>query len=573
MRDRVLAVIMTALFVLLLAGLFYTQIVRFGYYHKLSKNNSIRVIPIDGPRGSIYDRSGVPLVTNRLSFDVAIIYQELRDRKTLVRLLNNVLGMTGEQIAAALEKAAARSYVPVVIAGDIDKAKAFALEEESFNIDGLIVETRSKRNYIYNFMGSHVFGYLSEITEDELDALKEYGYRMKDLVGRDGIEKYYESLLKGVDGGTQIEVDNRGSRTRVLGLKEPAGGKDIFLTIDMVLQTASDKLLGDRKGAVVVINPATGEVLALASHPSFDPNIFVKPDTNRQRLKLMCDRVGRPLSNRAISGLYPPGSVFKLVTATAALETRKINQWTRFFCAGSYKLGSATFDCWKEGGHGSQSVREGLMNSCNVFFYNTGRVTGIDAIEEYTKLFGYGKPTGVDLPDEVKGIVPGRIWKRLQRKDGWYEGETLNYAIGQGYLLVTPIQVVCMTAIIANKGSLVRPYLVKQIGADPVSNAKSKGLGIRPETILAVREGMREVVNNEGGTGKRAKLDGVVVAGKTGTAQNPQGRTHAWFTGFAPYNDPKICVVVFLEHGGKGGLEPAEIAHGIFEEAKKRGYL
>jgi penicillin-binding protein 2 len=271
--------------------------------------------------------------------------------------------------------------------------------------------------------------------------------------------------------------------------------------------------------------------------------------------------------------LYSPGSVFKVVTAAAALETKKITTNTRFFCQGSYRLGKAKFDCWKNEGHGSQDVVGGLMNSCNVFFYNTGRAAGVDAIETYSKIFGFGRLTGVDLPDEVKGLAPGRVWKRSVRHSGWFEGDTINYSIGQGYLLVTPIQVMDMMGVVANGGFLVRPYIVKRIDDIYIQPDKPKYLGISPKTINVVREGLYEVINNENGTGKRAKVEGVIAAGKTGTAQNPQGRTHAWFAGFAPFKDPKICVVVFLEHGGKGGVEPTVIARGIFEEARKKGYL
>lgn len=573
MRDRFLIFTTSLLFLLIVIGLFYNQIVMYGYYAKLSRNNSIRVIPIEGPRGDIFDRTGRLLVTNRLSFDAAMVYQEIGDRRKLMDLLRDTLGLSGTQIMDAFEKSGKRAYGPVTIAEDIPKEKALALEEAGFDVSGIAIETRSKRDYIYKHFGSHIFGYLSEITDNELEKLKDYGYRMRDLIGRAGLEKYYEDALRGTDGGTQIEVDNRGHQRRVLGLKEPESGQDLYLTIDLSLQVACDKLLGEHKGAIVAMDPRNGDVLALASHPSFDPNIFVRRGTSEERLRLLNDRKGRPMSNKAISGLYPPGSVFKIVTASAALEQKKITRYTKFFCPGSYKFGRTQFDCWKEGGHGPQDVVEGIKNSCNVFFYNTGRVLGVDRLESYAKLFGYGKPTGIDLPDEVGGIAPGRDWKRSHKKGIWYEGETINYSIGQGYLSVTPIQVLEMVSIMANNGNLVRPRLVRRVGSNDLPNQKPKSIGLKEETIRNVRAGLFEAVNSESGTAKRAKLEGAIVAGKTGTAQNPQGRTHAWFCGFAPYGDPKICLVVFLEHGGKGGLEPAEIARGVFAEAKNLGYL
>ena len=573
MRERILSIAIYILFALLLMAFFYAQIIRYPYYSMLSKNNSIRVIPISGPRGNIYDRNGVALVSNKLCFDVALIYHEISDENKLMKTLEDVLGFSRQDMMNALNKAKLKPYAPVTIVEDIDKEKAFVLEEASVDVDGLKIETRSRRNYIYGNVGCHIFGYLSEVTEDELEELGDYGYHSKDLIGRSGLEKYYDYYLTGADGGTQIEVDNRGRQTRVIGLKEPSAGKDLQLTIDIALQSACDKLLGERRGAIVVMNPMTGEVLALSSHPTFDPNIFVKSGTSMDRLKLLRDKLGRPLSDKAISGFYPPGSVFKIVTSSAALETKSITEFTYFTCTGSYMLGNAKFDCWKEGGHGAQNVTDGLMNSCNVFFYNTGRKTGVDNLETYAKLYGFGKPTGIDLPDEVKGLVPGRAWKRSRGKSIWYEGETLNYAIGQGYLLVTPIQILNMMAAVANGGEIVRPYIVKRIDSTFVSSSKEGRLGVSEKTLNKVREGLYKVVNAEGGTGKRAKVEGLIVAGKTGTAQNPQGVTHAWFSGFAPFDGPKICLVVFVEHGGKGGLEGSEIAKGIFEVAKNRGYF
>lgn len=573
MRSRFLISTVSILFLLLALGLFYSQILRFPYYSRLSKNNSIRIIPIDGPRGTIFDRNGKVLVKSRLSFDAAIIYRELKNRPALNRVFSDILGMSGEEIEEAMEKSARKPYAPVTIKEDIDKDKAIMLEEASTEIPGLLIEVKSKRDYVYGNVGSHVFGYLSQITEEELESMREYGYRPKSMVGRDGLEKYYDSYLKGIDGGTQIQVDSRGHQTRILGMKEPVSGQDLHITIDADLQIVCDKLLGSRKGAVIVMNPKTGEILALASHPSFDPNIFVKPDTSAERVRLLRDRIGRPMFNRAISGTYPPGSVFKMVTAAAALETKKISANTAFFCQGFYKMGARKFKCWKEEGHQSQDIVKGLMNSCNVFFYNAGRLAGVDNMERFAKLFGYGRVSGIDLPDESKGVAPGRVWKKLYRKSDWYEGETLNYAIGQGYLSVTPLQVVNMTAVIANSGNLVRPYIISKIGDETIAHSKVKNIGLRDNTIKDIQKGLYEVVNSEGGTGKRSRVEGVVVAGKTGTAQNPHGRTHAWYTGFAPFKDPRLCLVVFLEHGGKGGLEPAEIAHGIFQEAKDKGYL
>nr|HPM42838.1 penicillin-binding protein 2 [Candidatus Omnitrophota bacterium] len=438
MRGKVLKAIVTLSFVFLAAGLFYTQVVRYSYYMRLSKNNSIRLLPIEGPRGMIFDRNGKPIVTNRLSFDVALVYEELRDRARLSKVLKETLGLSKRQIIEALLKSGAKPYVPVTIAEDIGNAKALVLEENTIDTPGLMVQVRSKRGYPYKTSASHIVGYLSEITETELESLKDYGYRPRDLLGRDGLEKYYETYLKGKDGGTQVEVDSRGRHIRVLGIKEPAAGQDLHLSIDIDLQLECDKLLGERQGAIIAINPKNGEVLALASTPGYDPNIFIEPDYSGERVSLMSDRSKRPMLNRSISGQYPPGSVFKIVTAAAALENKAIDKNTSFFCEGSFDTGRASLDCWKAEGHGYQNILDGIMNSCNVFFCNIGKRAGPDAIESYAKAFGFGRVTGLDLPGEAKGLVPGKAWKRLFKKDDWYEGDTLNYSIGQRYLLATP---------------------------------------------------------------------------------------------------------------------------------------
>ena len=368
-KEKSLAIPIRILFILLALALVYTQIIRYSYYSKLSKDNAIRIIPIEGPRGTIFDRNGVELVSDRISFNVALVYQELKDRKKLIRLLVNTLGIERADAEDGIQKAARRPYAPVVIVEDIDKNKAFILEEESFDVRGLVIQTKSMRNYIYKNVGSHLFGYLSQISEAELESMKEYGYRAKDLIGRAGVEKYYDSYLSGIDGGIQIQVDNRGRQVRTLGLKEPINGKDLYLTIDINLQSACDKALEGKSGAIIVMNPNTGEVLALSSEPGFDPNVFVRPEDSLERVRLIRDKRMYPLLNRAISGVYQPGSIFKIIVALAALETGLIDRQTRFNCSGSFTLGSGKFACWKEGGHNSQNVVDALMNSGLTVFH------------------------------------------------------------------------------------------------------------------------------------------------------------------------------------------------------------
>lgn len=572
-REKHLLLPIRILFILIVLGLVYMQIFMHRYYTKLSNDNTIRIIPIDGPRGTIFDRNGVAMVSDRIAFDVAVVYQELKKKEKLIHLLNEELDIPLKNIKDAIEEACNKPYAPVTIVEDIDAQKAFALEEASFDIDGLVIQTRSVRNYPFNKTGSHLFGYLSEISEEELASSGEYGYRKNGLLGRDGLEKYYNKYLAGIDGGLQMQVDNKGRYVRTLGLKEPSKGKDLHLAIDVNLQTVCDKVLEGKAGAAIVMNPSTGEILALSSAPGFDPNIFIRQEGSSDRLALINDKRNYPLLNRAVSCLYQPGSVFKVVVASAALEKNAISNGTRFNCSGIFTLGNAKFACWKEGGHGLQNIVEALMNSCNIFFYNTGILVGADNIEHYAMLFGFGKRTGIDIPDEARGIVPGKAWKRLYKNEAWYEGDTVNYSIGQGYLMVTPLQILEMMAVMANKGDLVKPYIAKSIDTKDISCTTRHRVGLSDETIRTVRTGLYKVVNDENGTGKRAKVEGLAIAGKTGTAQNPSGKTHAWFSGFAPFDDARICLVVFLEHGGKGGVEPSDMAREIFQEAKLRGYL
>ncbi len=572
-KEEAIMTMISGMFALLLLGLVYTQVLNYETYFTQSQRNFIRVLPIDGPRGRIFDRNGRILVNNRISFDVSCVYQEIGPKDAFIKTVSGILGVPARQIIKALNRASESSLsAPVVICEDIDSKKAIALEELESDLQGLMVENRSKRDYILADSGAHIFGYLGEINEEELERLKDYGYRMRSLIGRSGVEKYFNNYLTGIDGGEQIEVDSKGRRVNVLGLKEPVAGKDIWLTVDTRLQLLADKLLANKTGAIRVMDVHDGALLAMASRPSYDPNIFIDPDGGGERLRLLRSP-SKPLVNRALGGLYPPGSIFKIVVACAGLETKRISRSTRFVCPGRFSLGSAVFHCWKELGHGSQDIVEAIKNSCNVFFYNTGRALGVDTIESYAVKLGFGRPAGIELQEESAGLVPGRLWKMIALKDAWYEGETVNYAIGQGYLLVTPIQIIRMTAAVANGGRLVRPYIVKRIGAVDVSGMRFQDTGISQETLRIVREGMKRSVQDDSGTGRRARVEGLSIGAKTGTAQNPKGAPHAWFTGFAPWDDPKIAIVIIIEHGGKGGIGPADMAHQIFAEVKDAGLV
>ena len=570
MRLKFLKVLMIFGFVLLLAGLFYTQVTKGAYYFKLSEKNRIRLVPIKGPRGTIFDRNGKKLADNKLSLDVAVVPQELKDKEETFIRLSEIVGVPADELLARYSKRYLAPFAPITLVRDVDKKTAIIVEENSVLMPGVMIQPQPVR--FYAGVCAHVLGYLSEINRQELEALREYGYKMKDLVGKSGVEKNYDIYLKGEDGGKQLEVDNRGRVVRVLGSKDAKIGKDIYLTIDSDIQETAENGLRGYKGAVIVMNPNNGEILALASSPGFDPNAFLDEDAKKNIGRLFLDSA-RPMLNRAISGLYPPGSIFKIITATAGLETKAITQYSTFTCNGSYYPGRSGFNCWNRDGHGPQNLVQGIAHSCNVYFFNVGRLAGPDNVTKYASLYGLGKPTGIDLPGEKKGLLPSRAWRRAQKRQTWYEGDTLNFSIGQGDLLVTPIQMLTAVSGVANGGYLVQPYLIKNIAGVESTRMKMRKLPISESTIKSIKTGMIGSVENESGTGKRAKIEGFRFCAKTGTAQSGRGGNHGWFVGFAPVENPKVSFIVFVEHGGSGGQVPADIVRSLIEKMREKKML
>ena len=567
MRINKLKIIFVCFFFILIASFLQKQIFSYPIYRILSEKNRVRICSISAPRGIITDRKGEVLAGNRISYAVAVIPQEMRNRQLTFNLLAQALNMTTEFITENYKRNYITPFAPVAVAEDISKEEAISLEERSLFLPGVIVITTPVRYYLLCEAASHIIGYLGEIDTKELHKLKPYGYRIKELIGKDGIEKAYNVYLKGEDGGIQVEVDNKGREVEILSYKSPERGNDIQLNIDSRLQQKVYQLIKNYTAAVTVMEPNTGEILAMCSSPAFDPNIFINRSRNKEIISKLEDP-RFPFLNRNIQATYPPGSLFKILIALAALQEDKINRYTTFECKGSFKLGNRTFACWDEEGHGSQTVIDAIKHSCNIFFYNTGLRLGADLICKYAKEFGFSKRTAVDLPHETKGLVPSRQWKKQQFGETWYKGETVIYAIGQGYLSTTPLQVLMMVSVVANGGRIVKPYLVKRIGEIYVAEPGFRELKIDRENLEIVKEGMKEVTK-DGGTGYRVAVGGLDIAGKTGTAQASKGESHAWFSGFTPADNPKVAIVVILEHGGKGGLGAVDVASGIFSFIKK----
>lgn len=561
-----------AFFVIISLCLWYMQCIRGGYYLELAKMNRIRLIPLSGPRGNIYDRNGILFVGSRLAFDCIVIPQEFKPDYEAFGEVSRLLNVPVGALKDKIEKDAAAPFRAVAIKKDIDKEAAIAISEKSSDLPGILIQTRSVRYYPYHNVGSHVVGYIGKISEEELYTLTDYGYKSLDYVGRGGLELFYDGYLKGEEGGIQTEVDSRGRELKQIGIKEPEKGKDITTTIDLELERCADFLLEGQRGAAIVMNADTGEILALVSKPDFDPNVFVSA-ADSTFIKSLLDRSDCPMIDRAVSGAYPPGSVFKIVTSSAGLELKKITPYEQLSCPGYYMLGNWRFNCWKETGHGSEVLTEGIRNSCNVFFYQLGRRVGVDGMANYAARYGFGRNSQVDLPYEIAGTVPTKAWKMYHMRQGWFEGDTVNYAIGQGYVLVTPMQILRMVSGVATEGTLVRPFLVKNIDLVEAGRIERKKLDISKETFEIIKEGMRRAVEDAGGTAKAAGVEGLHIYGKTGTAQAGQRGTHAWFTGFCVGEKARVSVVVFLEYGGKGGDKPAKAAHSLFAKLKEMNYL
>ncbi len=575
----------TFIFLLLLLRLWYLQIISVDRYQLLSEKNRIRYVPISAPRGPIYDRNGRLLVDNRPAFGISVLRQEVEDRDGLVDRLAAYLGEDPEVLLKRWEGGRRfPNYRPFPLAEDIDRDTLEEIQENSVDLPGVLVEVRPMRSYPYEEMAAHLFGYLGEITERELQEGESEGYRPGDYVGKSGLEKRLEPQLRGEAGERLVEVDVQGKELRLLKTREPVPGNKVYLTLDRDLQAAAEKAFGDFAGAAVVIDVHTGEVLALVSRPSFNPAIFARGITGKEWIELL-QNPQHPLQNKAIKGQYPPGSTFKIVTALAALQAGAATTSTTVDCTGSMPLGNRVFRCWKKYGHGRTDLKKALKESCDVWFYQVALDLGIDRLSAMAKDLGMGAPLGFPLEWEKGGLIPTRQWKKNRFGTSWYNGETVIAAIGQGYVLATPLQLAVMTAAVANGGTVLKPQVVKRIedlAGNLVQEATPEVISriqVSQADLKAVQRGLESVVNEPGGTAWSHRLEGVRVAGKTGTAQvvklkedrdqekiediKYRFRDHALFVSYAPAEDPRIAIAVVAEHGGSGSRAAAPIAQAI----------
>ena len=558
MRISKVRILIEALFFILAIGVFYLQVIRGDFYRALSNKNYLRVISLEGARGRIYDRNGEVIVDNQLSYNVSILPQEFRENALAVFKLAALLDKPAARIEKAIKKGFVSSSTPIIVAKGVSKKTAFLLEENKPNLPGVMIRIMPERSYPYRNIASHAIGYLAAIDRWRITRLKDYGYKIKDTVGFGGVEENLEQVLRSREGGTQIQVDHRGRLVRVLGFRQAARGEDVYLSIDIKIQKLIEDAFAGRRGAAVLMEPDTGKIIALVSSPDFYPGGFLEEE-NPDYVKGLLSNPDSPLMNRAISGQYPLGSVFKLVSAIAALEKKKITPERRFFCPGKMLVGIKEFNCWSV--HNSQDLIEAIAHSCNVYFYHLALLAGPDTLSEYALRFGLGKPTGVDLPYEASGNVPSVLARRMKLRT-WYDGDTANMGIGQGDLLVSPIQAARLIAVIANGGKLVKPYIVARIADEETLPNPGIELGLDPQAIKIVREGLIQVVNSESGTANIG-WEGLRIAGKTGTAQVQNKLSHGWFVGFFPYDKPRVAFCIFLENCGPS-LNAVKLAHEIF---------
>ncbi len=595
------AVVIIFFFAVLVSRLWYLQIQQGDKYRQMADNNRVRYVEVVPPRGNIFDSKGREIVSNRPSFNVVLSRENSGLNGELLKKMASILG---EDVSVLLERirkmAGSPGHIPIRLAEDIDWDKVAFIENNRLELPGVRIEVVPRRIYHYGNLASHIIGYLGEINERELQASAAGVYRGGDLVGKMGLERLLDKDLRGEKGREYMEVNALGFEQKYLKGIEPLPGDDLRLTINMDLQSVAEDAMAaqDKAGAVVAVEVNSGRLLVAASAPALKLDEFVG-GISYKAWQAMLDNPRHPLINKVDQGQYPPASTYKLVTALAGLAAGVITPDTVFYCPGYYRLGNRTYHCWKHAGHGAVNLIQALAQSCDVYFYHVGQLLGVDRLAVYAKKFGFGRKTGVEMQGEKPGLVPTAAWKMRRYKKPWQEGETLTIAIGQGFDLVTPLQLCMMTATIANGGTLYKPSLIESI-RDPSGRLieqfephVSGRLTGQSANLRIIREGMIEAVNSRHGTGRSARLKGITVAGKTGTAQVVRlrqfkhmkeedvpykYRDHAWFTCFAPAENPEIAVTVLVEHGMHGGSAAAPVARAVLQayfkdRLKKSGNL
>jgi len=574
-RVRLLAATVTGLLVLIASGFWFVQIAQGDFYRELAENNRLRKLPIIAPRGLIFDRRGRLLVENLPSYNLMIDRSRSTDLERSVAFAAAVLGRPAAGLDDLLERyREVPVYKPVLLAENMSLSEVARFGVSALEYPEFEVEVQQTRLYRHREQTAHVIGYIGEAAPEEIER-SGGAVAPGDVTGKKGIEKRYDAVLRGKDGERVVVVDSRGELLREYGRVPARAGQDLTLSLDLELQQeAASWLDGPEKvGAIIAMDPRSGELLALVSSPSFNSNLFTHR-LQENDWQAILEAPNNPLQNRAVQNAYSPGSTFKIVMATAGLSEHLIDESFHLHCSGGTVIYNHPFRCWRKEGHGWVNVREALARSCDVFFYHLGQRLGIERIARYARLFGLGSPTGIDIPGEKEGLVPDAAWSLKARHQPWYAGETISVAIGQGPMLLTPLQLAAATAIVANGGYRVVPHIVKNLPSPPPER-----VALDPRALAIVRQGLWAVVNEPGGTAySAARLDGFDIAGKTGSVQVIaqkvrtkaeslpfKYRDHGWFTSFAPEESPRLVVTVFVEHGGSGH-NAAPIAKALYQK-------
>ncbi len=575
-RLIILGGVVILIFSLLASRLWFLQITEGKKYTEFSQGNRVRLIPEPALRGIIYDRNGVILAENRPAYQLQLIREDTPDLENTLEKVSLALNLSLEEMnKQIMAKHDLAQFKPIILIDDLEYEKAMYLEAFQDDFPGVTIVVQPRRYYPYNNLAAHLIGYVGIVQED-WKKLPEEKRSSSQIVGHSGVELLENDHMIGLDGGRQAEVDHMGREIQVLG--EPVAsvtGEDIHLNIDIRLQKVATKAMEGESGAVIVAKPRTGEILALASFPDFDPNLF-SGGIDLENWDRLLANPEDPLGNKAIQGLYAPGSIFKIITAYAGLDQGVITPQTEHVCKAEYfiKGRDEPFKCWKEEGHGKVNLLKAIMGSCNIYFYNTGVGAGVEQIHKYAKLFRLGKITSMGLHNEKAGTIPNNEWKIANLKEPWYEGETPVASIGQGYITTTPMQVINLINILANDGLWIPPSLFKE-----QKGLKPQQIPLKEEYLNLIREGMVAVVNSPGGTAKKVKFEEFTVAGKTATSQvishktletmdnetkaNKIFQNHAWFVAFGPAEDPEISVLALVEHGGGGSKAAAPVVRKI----------
>jgi penicillin-binding protein 2 len=596
-RERIAMILIFGVFFLLTARLFKLQVFEHSAMYELAESNRIRIVPIEAKRGVVYDRDGRVIIGNRPSYTLSVVPAEEKKGKTVPHL-SQLLGMDTLNLRKRIRKNQASPYQPSPVYRDIPFEIVAVLEEQGQEFPGVNYTLDRVREYSLDLRPEAFTGHVGEVSEKEMERNPDAGYRMGVTIGKKGIEKQYDQMLRGIEGTDFIEVTALGEVLGQYSGKEkvrPVPGSDLTLTIDNDVQMAAIRALDsfavkktfepdgktvdtfvNRPGAIVAIDPRTGEILAMTSSPGFDPNVFSGVITDSV-WKTIQEDSSRPLLNRPLNGLYPPGSTAKLLTLGAGLETGVIDAGTTFrSCIGGYQYGNRFFKCWEKRGHGTQFSVHAVEMSCDVYFYQLGLRVGVDQLSRYYDLCGFGKPTGIDLPNEFKGLNPNsKYYDKRYGKNGWTKALVLNTSIGQGEILVTPLQLAQFYCGLAMWGKVYRPHMVKKFTRPNgeeilVQPELSFTLPFSQQTLGTLREGLRLVVEGGRGTARRLKNNLYTVCGKTGTAQNPHGNDHALFVGFAPIENPEIVVCAVIENAGHGSEIAAPVVGRVIETYMKK---